>query len=250
MKTQCSQKIIMVHSPESCWEDCNYLLSPLLAPSSCHLWGRIRIAKVPQIGQQVVPPNRDWFFVVQSLSRVQLVTPWTAGCQASLSFTLSRVCPLSRWCYLTISSSASPLSFFVTPNRNSWVFILNLWLSRGKQWSGRWKWGWLFIPKTVYNSDVQNQEITEVNFREMLCSMYRSCKIWLYVMIYLGFPGDSAVKNPPANAGGMGLILGSRSLGKGMATHSSILAWRIPGTEKPGRLQSMGSQKSRTWLSD
>ena len=32
------------------------------------------------------------------------------------------------------------------------------------------------------------------------------------------------------------------SLGKGMATHSSILAWRIPWTEEPGRLQSMGSQ--------
>ena len=29
---------------------------------------------------------------------------------------------------------------------------------------------------------------------------------------------------------------------KGMATHSSILAWRIPQTEEPGRLQSMGSQ--------
>ena len=32
-------------------------------------------------------------------------------------------------------------------------------------------------------------------------------------------------------------------LEKGMATHSSILAWRIPWTEKPGRLQSMGSQR-------
>ena len=31
-------------------------------------------------------------------------------------------------------------------------------------------------------------------------------------------------------------------LEKGMATHSSILAWRIPWTEKPGRLQSTGSQ--------
>ena len=30
---------------------------------------------------------------------------------------------------------------------------------------------------------------------------------------------------------------------KGMATHSSILAWRIPGTEEPGRLQSTGSQR-------
>ena len=32
-------------------------------------------------------------------------------------------------------------------------------------------------------------------------------------------------------------------LEKGMATHSSILAWRIPWVEKPGRLQSMGSQR-------
>ena len=32
-------------------------------------------------------------------------------------------------------------------------------------------------------------------------------------------------------------------LKKGMAAHSSILAWRIPWTEEPGRLQSMGSQK-------
>ena len=31
-----------------------------------------------------------------------------------------------------------------------------------------------------------------------------------------------------------------------MATHASILAWEIPGTEKPGRLQSMESQKSQT----
>ena len=34
-------------------------------------------------------------------------------------------------------------------------------------------------------------------------------------------------------------------LEKGMATHSSILAWRIPRTEKSGRLQSMGSQRVR-----
>ena len=32
-------------------------------------------------------------------------------------------------------------------------------------------------------------------------------------------------------------------LEKGMATHCSILAWRIPWTEKPGRLQSMGSHR-------
>ena len=35
-------------------------------------------------------------------------------------------------------------------------------------------------------------------------------------------------------------------LEKGMAAHSSILAWRLPWTEETGRLQSMGSQKSQT----
>ena len=34
-------------------------------------------------------------------------------------------------------------------------------------------------------------------------------------------------------------------LEEGMATHSSILAWRIPWTEEPGRLQSMGLQRVR-----
>ena len=56
-----------------------------------------------------------------------------------------------------------------------------------------------------------------------------------------------AVKNPHANAGDirdMGLILGQEDpLGKGMVTHSSILAWRIPWTEEPGGLQSMGLQR-------
>ena len=39
-------------------------------------------------------------------------------------------------------------------------------------------------------------------------------------------------------------------LEKGMATHASILAWRIPRTEEPSRLQSMGIAKSQTRLSD
>ena len=37
---------------------------------------------------------------------------------------------------------------------------------------------------------------------------------------------------------------------KDMAAHSNILAWKIPWTENPNRLQSMGSQKSQTQLSD
>ena len=63
----------------------------------------------------------------------------------------------------------------------------------------------------------------------------------------MGLPGGSVVKNSPANAGDVSSIPGSgRSLGKEMATHSSILAWEIPWTEEPGRLQSMGFQKCWT----
>ena len=46
------------------------------------------------------------------------------------------------------------------------------------------------------------------------------------------------------NAGDMGLISGWEDpLEEGMATHSSILAWKIPWTEEPEGLQSMGSQR-------
>ena len=41
---------------------------------------------------------------------------------------------------------------------------------------------------------------------------------------------------------------GEDPLEEGMATHSSILAWRIPWTEEPGRLQSMGSQRVKMSL--
>ena len=43
---------------------------------------------------------------------------------------------------------------------------------------------------------------------------------------------------------------GEGPLEKEMATHSSILAWEMPCTEKPGGLQSMGLKKSWTGLSD
>ena len=52
-----------------------------------------------------------------------------------------------------------------------------------------------------------------------------------------GFPGGRAVKNLPANTGDLGLICWSgRSLEKEMATHSSILAKKIPWTEELGGL--------------
>ena len=61
------------------------------------------------------------------------------------------------------------------------------------------------------------------------------------------FPGGTLVKNLPAkarDARDLGTILGfGRPLEEEMATHSSILAWKIAWPEEPGRLQTMGSQR-------
>ena len=60
----------------------------------------------------------------------------------------------------------------------------------------------------------------------------------------LDFLGGSDGKASASNVGDLVQSLGQGDLlEKGMATHSSILAWRIPWTEEPGRLQSMGSKE-------
>ena len=60
------------------------------------------------------------------------------------------------------------------------------------------------------------------------------------------FPVAQAVKNPPAMKEIRVRSLGQEDpLEKGLATHSSILAWRMPWTEKPGGLQSIGSHRVR-----
>ena len=61
----------------------------------------------------------------------------------------------------------------------------------------------------------------------------------------VGIPGGTSGKSLPANSGDVrdaGLIPGLGALEEGTATHSRVLAWRIPGTEEPGGLQSIVSQ--------
>ena len=72
------------------------------------------------------------------------------------------------------------------------------------------------------------------------------CVFSLTQTIIWSFPGGSVVKNLPAKQEmGVQSLGWEDSLEKEMATHSSVLAWRIPWTEEPSRLQSRGSQ-SRT----
>ena len=65
----------------------------------------------------------------------------------------------------------------------------------------------------------------------------------------MGFPGGASGKEPACQCRRRKRVLSlgwEDPLEKEMATHSSILAWRIPWTEEPGGLQSMGSQRYLT----
>ena len=65
------------------------------------------------------------------------------------------------------------------------------------------------------------------------------------VVVYRGFPGGSDGEEFACNAGDPSLIPESEDpLKKKMATHSSILTWRIPRAQDSGGLQSTGSQES------
>ena len=60
----------------------------------------------------------------------------------------------------------------------------------------------------------------------------------------MGFPGSSVVKNPPAKQEiKVQSLVGEDPLEKKLASPTRNLAWKIPWTEEPGRLQSMGSQR-------
>ena len=77
--------------------------------------------------------------------------------------------------------------------------------------------------------------------------MLHFCDYMLLLKQKVGFSGGSVVKNRPAEQETWVQYLGWEDpLEKEMATHSNILAWEIQWTEEPGRLQSMGLQKSQT----
>ena len=66
----------------------------------------------------------------------------------------------------------------------------------------------------------------------------------IFLNPYITFPGGSDGKASAYNEGDLVQSLGWEDLmEKEMATHSNILAWKIPWREDPGRLQSMGSQR-------
>ena len=84
----------------------------------------------------------------------------------------------------------------------------------------------------IYSSRYSSIEVNSFFVSLLLCK------------VVLAFPGGSNSKKSGCNAEDLGLVPGlGRSPRAGMATHSSTLAWRIPWTEEPDGLQSIGSQE-------
>ena len=133
--------------------------------------------------------------------------------------------------------------------------ITDLWMSRGSDvgegWTGQ-------MQTCIYRMDKQDPTLGSLggsDDEESTCSardlgsipgLQRSFGEGNgYLLQYSwGFLGGSDGKDFICNAGNSGSIPGD-PLEKGMATHSSILACRIPWTEEPSGLQSMGSHKIR-----
>ena len=162
--------------------------------------------------------------VVQSLSHIWLfATLWTAACQASLSFTISQ----SLLKLMSIES--------VMPS-NHLVLCCPLFLPSVFPASGPFLMSWLFASGG--QSIGVWASFLPMNIQDWFC-------LGLTGLI-LGFPGGSDSKEYACNVGDLGW---EEPLEKGMATHSSILAWEFHGQ---GSLvgYSHGVAKGQTRLSD
>ena len=84
---------------------------------------------------------------------------------------------------------------------------------------------WAFlVAQLVKNSPAKQETLVQFLGRKIPLRRDR-----LPTPVFLGFPGGSDSKESPCNVGDLGSIPGlGRSPGRGMTTHSSILAWRIP----------------------
>ena len=133
----------------------------------------------------------------------------------------------------------------------------SLGFSRQEHWNGlpfpspmheseKWKWSrchvWLSDPMDCSPAGSSVHGTFQARVLEWGAIAFSVLYIYVYIYI-LGFPGGSDSKESACNAEDPGSMLGGEDpLKTGMATHSSILAWRIPGIEEPGGLQSLRLQ--------
>ena len=134
---------------------------------------------------------------------------------------------------------------------SNFCFLMKKQMRQIAESKRRWKSQRFEETVKVLNCNCRKRE-TEYQ-RELVRPQVAAGIISLPFMLVLSFPGGAMLKNlpmwivPVQEAQETWVVsLGQEDpLQKEMATHSSILGWRIPWTEEPGRLQSMGLQRIR-----
>ena len=96
-----------------------------------------------------------------------------------------------------------------------------------------------YRPNWLPNHIIQSAQVISLGF-----GVLGTYCVYLAIGVLTLSPGGSDSKASVYNEGDPGSIPGSGDpLEEEMAIHSSTIAWKIPWTEEPGRLQSMGSQR-------
>ena len=110
-----------------------------------------------------------------------------------------------------------------------------------------WEWGGEENLPGRKDTNSNCQELTAGYMSDPVLKALRALSHALCILSHI----VQTVKNLPAMQETQVQSLGREDpLEKGMAIHSSILSWRIPWTEEPGRVQSKGLQRVKTRLSD
>ena len=166
---------------------------------------------------------RGHFLVVQSLSYDWHLLPYglrlsKLPCPSRCPRVCSNLCPLSWWCYLTISSAATPFSFCLQSFPISGFFPVSRLFTLGSQSTGA-SASASVLPMTIQG--------------------------WFLLGLIGGFHGGSDGKESTCNVGDLGLIPGLERSPEVRAWQSTpvCLPGESPWTEEPRGLQSMGSQR-------
>ena len=110
-------------------------------------------------------------------------------------------------------------------------------------WGWGWRWGTFWAEDKAPHLNCGGSYSDVCVFQKPLTVYVFSQHSW-EISGFQGGPRGDRIHLPVREIWGKGSIPGSgRSSEEGMAAHSSILAWRIPGTEEPGGLHSTGSHK-------
>ena len=133
-----------------------------------------------------------------------------------------------------------------------WQLCFLKWNSASHREAGNCTLRLLAVPQ-----EIASQSLHLISAIHLFCDICKfaaypspSSFMWWFCVIF-GFPGSLVIKNSPAMLETQVWFLDQEDLlEKGLAAHSSILAWDIPWTKEPGGLQSMGSEKYQTWFSD